>query len=73
MDHGVPLAFGSDFPVEFVDPLLGFYASVTRQDASGNPPGQKKKNGFNLCPIFYLFFYLFYFLHNMPYVRGMVS
>ncbi len=39
LDHGVPLAFGSDFPVEEVSPLLGLYAAVTRQDAQGNPPG----------------------------------
>ncbi|HYI95596.1 MAG TPA: amidohydrolase [Bryobacteraceae bacterium] len=36
---GVPIANGSDFPVEETNPLLGFYAAVTRQDASGNPPG----------------------------------
>jgi predicted amidohydrolase YtcJ len=39
LDQGVPLAFGSDFPVEEVGPLLGIYAAVTRQDAAGNPPG----------------------------------
>ena len=38
LDAGVPLAFGSDFPVEQVNPLLGLYAAVTRQDAKGNPP-----------------------------------
>jgi predicted amidohydrolase YtcJ len=38
LDAGVPLAFGSDFPVERVSPLLGLYAAVTRQDAAGNPP-----------------------------------
>ncbi len=32
-----PLALGSDFPVESPDPLLGLYAAVTRQDASGHP------------------------------------
>jgi predicted amidohydrolase YtcJ len=36
---GVPLANGSDFPVEPPNPMLGFYASVTRQDLSGQPPG----------------------------------
>ena len=36
---GVPVANGSDFPVEEPDPLLGFYAAITRQDAAGNPPG----------------------------------
>jgi predicted amidohydrolase YtcJ len=39
LNAGVPLAFGSDFPVEQVNPLLGIYAAVTRQDATGNPPG----------------------------------
>lgn len=36
---GVPVANGSDFPVEQPDPIPGFYASVTRQDKDGNPPG----------------------------------
>ena len=36
---GVPLAFGSDFPVEHVNPMLGIYAAVTRQDLSGQPLG----------------------------------
>ena len=35
---GVPLANGSDFPVEDPNPLLGFYAAITRQDRNGNPP-----------------------------------
>ncbi|HEX5693444.1 MAG TPA: amidohydrolase [Arenimonas sp.] len=43
---GVPLALGSDFPVESVDPRLGLYSAVTRQDLEGQPsggwlPGQK--------------------------------
>jgi predicted amidohydrolase YtcJ len=39
IDAGVRLALGSDFPVEKVDPLLGFYAAVTRQNPDGQPPG----------------------------------
>ena len=39
LDTGTRLALGSDFPVERVSPLLGFYAAVTRQDAAGQPPG----------------------------------
>ena len=35
----VPLALGSDFPVESADPRLGLHAAVTRQDLSGYPPG----------------------------------
>ena len=38
-DAGVPLAFGSDFPVEVVSPFYGIYAALTRQDEKGNPPG----------------------------------
>lgn len=39
LDSGARLALGSDFPVERVDPLLGFYSSVTRQDADQMPEG----------------------------------
>ena len=39
VNAGARLALGSDFPVERVSPLLGFYAAVTRQDAAGAPPG----------------------------------
>lgn len=39
LDAGAHLAFGSDFPVEDPNPLLGLYAARTRQDANGNPPG----------------------------------
>ena len=39
VDAGVRLAGGSDAPVESERPLLGFYAAVTREDLSGNPPG----------------------------------
>ena len=36
---GVPVANGSDFPVEEPNPMLGLYASITRQDLKGEPPG----------------------------------
>ncbi|OJW21813.1 MAG: metal-dependent hydrolase [Planctomycetales bacterium 71-10] len=39
LDGGVPVAFGSDFPVEVVDPQWGLYAALTRQDRNGLPPG----------------------------------
>ena len=38
-DAGVRLAFGSDFPVESVDPRLGLYAAVSRSDVDGLPVG----------------------------------
>jgi len=44
---GVPLASGSDFPVESANPLLGLYAAITRCDldrklpAGGWFPGQR--------------------------------
>jgi predicted amidohydrolase YtcJ len=36
---GVPIAGGSDFPVESENPFPGLHAAITRQDASGSPPG----------------------------------
>jgi len=47
---GVRLALGSDFPVEQVDPRLGLYAAVSRQDRDGQPtggwlPGQRLSAG----------------------------
>lgn len=38
-DAGAHLCFGSDWPVETMNPLEGLHAAVTRQDANGNPPG----------------------------------
>lgn len=35
LDAGVPLAFGTDFPVEPLTPFRGLYAAVTRQNESG--------------------------------------
>ena len=34
---GAVIASGSDFPVEQPNPLFGFYAAITRQDAAGHP------------------------------------
>ena len=39
LDNRVPLAFGSDFPVESPNPFPGLAAAVTREDAQGQPPG----------------------------------
>ncbi|HEX2714942.1 MAG TPA: amidohydrolase family protein, partial [Candidatus Acidoferrales bacterium] len=37
--RGVPLAFGTDYPVESVNPMRGLYACVTRELPGGGPPG----------------------------------
>lgn len=39
LDQGTVVAFGSDFPVEHVNPFYGLYAAITRQDHQGNPEG----------------------------------
>jgi predicted amidohydrolase YtcJ len=39
LDNHVPLAFGSDYPVESPNPFPGMADAVTRQDAAGDPPG----------------------------------
>jgi len=38
-EAGASLAFGSDAPVEPIDPIRGFHAAVTRQDENGDPAG----------------------------------
>lgn len=35
LDAGVPLAFGTDYPVEPLTPFRGLYAAVTRQNEAG--------------------------------------
>ncbi len=35
LDHGVPLAFGTDYPVEPITPFRGIYCAVTRQNEAG--------------------------------------
>lgn len=38
-DAGAVQAFGSDYPVYSMDPLLGIYTAVTRQTVAGTPAG----------------------------------
>ena len=35
LDHGVTLAFGTDYPVESISPFRGLYAAITRQNIEG--------------------------------------
>ncbi len=39
LDEHVPLAFGSDFPVESPNPFPGLAAAVSREDRNGQPAG----------------------------------
>jgi predicted amidohydrolase YtcJ len=39
LNTGVVIPNGTDFPVEQVNPLIGFHAAITRQDAGGWPAG----------------------------------
>ena len=39
LDGGATLAFGSDWPVAPLDPILGIYAAATRQTLDGKNPG----------------------------------
>ncbi len=39
LQAGTTLAFGSDCPVETIDPLAGIHAAVTRQRSDGTPRG----------------------------------
>jgi predicted amidohydrolase YtcJ len=35
LDHGVTLAFGTDYPVESISPFRGLYAAITRANVQG--------------------------------------
>lgn len=35
LDHHIPLAFGTDYPVEPIDPFRGLYAALTRKNVEG--------------------------------------
>lgn len=39
LEANLRVQFGSDAPVESINPLLGLHAAVTRQDCRGQPPG----------------------------------
>ena len=38
IDHGARITLGSDFPVEDMNPLAGFYAAITRVSPEGTSP-----------------------------------
>jgi predicted amidohydrolase YtcJ len=39
LDAGIPVAFGTDWYVEPLDPRIGLYAAVTRETLAGGPKG----------------------------------
>ncbi|HLT21486.1 MAG TPA: amidohydrolase [Thermomicrobiales bacterium] len=39
LDIGTRICLGTDWPVETLDPRVGLYEAVTRQDIHGDPPG----------------------------------
>ena len=39
MTNNATIAAGSDAPVESIDPKLGLYSAISRQDHSGHPVG----------------------------------
>ena len=43
LDHGVTLAFGTDYPVESIDPFRGLYAAITRQNEAGTQTFQPQE------------------------------
>ena len=43
LDHSVVLAFGTDYPVESINPFRGLYAAVTRQNEAGTKTYQPQE------------------------------
>jgi predicted amidohydrolase YtcJ len=43
LDHKVTLAFGTDYPVELINPFRGLYAAITRQNEAGTQTFQPQE------------------------------
>ena len=43
LDHHVTLAFGTDYPVESINPFRGLYSAVTRQNEAGTQTYQPQE------------------------------
>ena len=43
LNHGVTLAFGTDYPVESISPFRGLYAAVTRMNEAGTQTYQQQE------------------------------
>ena len=43
LNHGVTLAFGTDYPVESINPFRGLYAAITRQNEAGTATYQPQE------------------------------
>ena len=43
LNHGVTLAFGTDYPVESINPFRGLYSAVTRQNEAGTQTFQPQE------------------------------
>jgi predicted amidohydrolase YtcJ len=43
LDHNVMLIFGTDYPVEFINPFRGLYSAITRQNEAGTQTFEPQK------------------------------
>ena len=43
LDHNITLAFGTDYPVEAINPFRGLYAAITRQNEAGTATFQPQE------------------------------
>jgi len=43
LEHGVTLAFGTDYPVESISPFRGLYSAITRQNEAGTQTFQPQE------------------------------
>ena len=43
LDHGVTVAFGTDYPVESISPFRGLYSAITRQNVEGTQTFQPQE------------------------------
>ena len=43
LTHGVPVAFGTDYPVESINPMRGLYSAITRMNEAGTQTFQPQE------------------------------
>jgi predicted amidohydrolase YtcJ len=71
LDHGAVLAFGSDWPVAPLDPLIGIYAAVTRRTLDGrNPEGWVPKQRITVAEAVHAYTIGSAFAEHQEHIKG---
>lgn len=72
LNHGVTLAFGTDYPVESINPFRGLYSAVTRQNEAGTQTFQPQEK-LTLGEALYAYTQGSAFAESMETVKGQLA